>query len=212
VTVSAALSTGELPTVAGLRPAERRRLRLLERRQARQRKGSGRRERTRLAVARLKAREVDRRRDWTEKTSTDLARRFDLICVEDLDIRTMTRTARGTVERPGRNVQQKTQLNRGILASGWGRLVDRLEHKAPGRIQKIPAAFTSQRCSACGHVAVESRQSQTTFRCVACAWTGNADYNAAKNIAAAGQVVAARGGLGSPGPVNREPPTLGAVA
>jgi len=165
-----------------------------------------------LAVARLKAREADRRRDWTEKLSTDLARRFDLICVEDLDIRTMTRTARGTVERPGRNVQQKTQLNRGILASGWGRLVDRLEHKAPGRIQKIPAAFTSQRCSACGHVAAESRQSQTAFRCVACAWTGNADSNAARNIAAAGQVVAARGGLGSPGPVSREPPTLGAVA
>jgi putative transposase len=212
VTVSAALSTGELPTVAGLRPAERRRLRLLERRQARQRKGSRRRERTRLAVARLKAREADRRRDWTEKLSTDLARRFDLICVEDLDIRTMTRTARGTVERPGRNVQQKTQLNRGILASGWGRLVDRLEHKAPGRIQSIPAAYTSQRCSACGHVAVESRQSQTAFHCVACAWTGNADYNAARNIAAAGQVVAARGGLGSPGPVSREPPTLGAVA
>jgi putative transposase len=91
-------------------------------------------------------------------------------------------------------------------------LVNRLEHKAPGRVVKIPAAYTSQRCSACGHVAAESRQSQTAYRCVACAWTGNADYNAARNIAAAGQVVAARGGQGSPGPVNREPPTFGAVA
>ena len=212
VRVSAALSTGELLTVASLRPAERRRLRLLERRKARQRNGSRRRERTKLAVARLKARETDRRRDWTEKVSTDLARRFDLICVEDLDVRAMTRTASGTVERPGRGVRQKTGLNRGILASGWGRLVDRLEQKAPGRVQRIPAAHTSQRCSACGHVAAESRQSQTAFRCVACAWAGNADYNAARNIAAAGQVVAARGGQGSPGPVNREPPALGAVA
>jgi putative transposase len=212
VTVSAALSTGRLLKTPGLRPAERRRLRLLERRQARQRKGSRRRARTKLAVARLKAREADRRRDWTEKLSTDLARRFDLIRVEDLDVRAMTRSAKGSIQRPGRNVRLKAGLNRGILANGWGRLVDRLEQKAPGRVERLPAAYTSQRCSACGHVAAESRQSQTAYRCVACAWTGNADYNAARNIAAAGQVVAARGGQGSPGPVNREPPTLGAVA
>jgi putative transposase len=212
VAVSAALSTGELFTVAGLRPAEQRRLRLLERRLARAKLGSTRRRRIRLAVARLKARQTDRRRDWTEKTSTDLAGRFDLICVEDLDVRAMSRSATGTVQRPGRGVRQKAGLNRGILASGWGGLVDRLEHKAPGRIQKVAAAYTSQRCSACGHVAAESRQSQTAFRCVACGWTGNADYNAARNIAAAGQVVAARGGLALAGPVNREPPTIGAVA
>jgi putative transposase len=212
VAVSVALSTGQLLKVPGLRPAERRRLRLLERRKARQRKGSRRRERTRLAIARLRAREVDRRRDWIEKTSTDLARRFDQICFEDLDVRAMTRSAKGTLQRPGRKVRQKAGLNRGILASGWRRLVDRLEHKASGRVRKIPAAYTSQRCSACGHVAADSRQSQTAFRCVACAWTGNADYNAARNIAAAGQVVAARGGLALAGPVNREPPTLATVA
>jgi putative transposase len=212
VAVSAALSTGELLTVAGLRPAERRRQRLLERCKARQRKGSRRRERTKLGIAQLKTREADRRRDWIEKTSTDLARRFDLICVEDLDVRAMSRSATGTSQQPGQGVRQKAVLNRGILASGWGRLVARLDHKAPGRILKLPAAFTSQRCSACGHIAAESRQSQTAFRCVACTWTGNADYNAARNIAAAGQAVTARGGQGSPGPVNREPSTLWAVA
>jgi transposase len=176
VAVSAALSTGELLTVAGLRPTEWRRLRLLERRLARARPGSNRRRRVRLAAARLRARQTDRRRDWTEKLSTDLARRFDRICVEELDVRAMTRSAKGILQRPGRGVRHKAGLNRGILASGWGRLVDRLEQKAPGRIQRIPAAYTSQRCSACG------------------------------------QVVAARGGQGSPGPVNREPPTLEAVA
>ena len=212
VAVSVALSTGELLSVGGLRPAEQRRLRLLQRRLARAKPDSNRRRRVRLAVARLKAKETDRRRDWTEKTSTDLARRFDLIRVEDLDVRAMTRSARGTVDRPGRNVRQKTALNRGILASGWARLVDRLEQKAPGRVERILAAYTSQRCSACGRIAAESRQSQTAFRCVACAWAGNADYNAARNIAAAGQVVAARGGRGLPRPVNREPPTLGTVA
>jgi putative transposase len=209
VSVSAALSTGELLSVAGLHAPERRRLRLLERRKARQSKGSRRRERTRRAIARLKAREADRRRDWTEKLSTDLARRFDLIYIEDLDVRAMTRSAKGTLRQPGRGVQQKARLNRGILAGGWGRLVDRLEHKAPGRIHKVAAAYTSQRCSACGHITRESRESQPSFRCVACGWTGNADYNAARNIVAAGQVVAARGGQGSPRPVNREQLTQG---
>jgi putative transposase len=212
VAVSAAVSTGDLLRIPGLRLAEWRRLRLLERRLARQRTGSRRRERTKLAVARLKAREADRRRDWVEKVSTDLARRFDLICVEDLDVRAMTRTASGTLLRPGRNVQQKAALNRGILASGWGKLVDRLEHKAPGRVQQVAAAYTSQTCNACGQIARESRESQPNFRCVACGHQAHADVNAARNIAAAGQVVAARGGQGSPGPVNREPPTFGAVA
>jgi putative transposase len=212
VAVSAALSTGELLTVAGLRPTERRRLRLLERRQGRQRKGSRRRERTRLAIARLRARQTNHRRDWTEKVSTDLARRFDLIRVEDLDVRAMTRSAKGTLQRPGRGVRQKAGLNRGILACGWGKLVDRLEDKAPGRVQKVAAAYTSQTCHACGQIARESRESQPSFRCVACGHQAHADVNAAQNIAAAGQVVAARGGQGTPGPVNREPPTLGAVA
>jgi putative transposase len=212
VAVSIALSTGQLLKTPRLRPGEQRRLRLLERRLARAKRGSNRRRRVKLAIARLKVREADRRRDWIEKISTDLARRFDLICVEDLDVRAMTRSASGTIQQPGRGVRRKAGLNRGILASGWGKLVDRLEYKAPGRVERVPSAYTSQRCSACGHVAAESRQSQTAFRCVACAWTGNADYNAARNIAAAGQVVAARGGLGSPGPVNREPPTLATVA
>jgi putative transposase len=212
VAVSVALSTGELFKTPALRPGERRRLRLLERRQTRQHNGSRRRERTRPAVARLRAREADRRRDWVEKVSTNLARRFDLICVEDLDVRAMTRSARGTSQRPGRNVRQKAGLNRGILASGWGRLVDRLEDKAPGRVQKIAAAYTSQTCHACGHIAQESRESQPSFWCVACGHQAHADVNAARNIAAAGQVVAARGGQGSPGSVNREPPTLGVVA
>jgi putative transposase len=212
VVVSAALSTGELLKTPGLRPAERRRLRLLERRLARARPGSSRRRRARLAVARLRATEADRRRDWTEKVSTDLARRFDLICVEDLDVRSMTRTASGSVERPGSNVRQKAGLNRGILASGWGRLVERLEDKAPGRVQKVTAAYTSQACNACGLIARESRESQPSFRCVACGHEAHADVNAARNVAAAGRVVAARGGQGSPQPVNREPPTVEAVA
>jgi transposase len=204
VAVSAALSTGELLTVPRLGPMRQRRLRRLQRKLPRAKRGSGRRIRVKRAIARLKARETDARKDWAEKTSTDLARRFDVIRVEDLKICNMTRSAKGTVEAPGRNVTQKSGLNREILRSGWGLLVRRMEDKAPGRVEKIDAAFTSQRCSACGHVAAESRKSQALFVCVACSCTLNADVNAARNVAA-GHAVTARGRPGYPGRLNREP-------
>ena len=147
------------------------------------------------------------RKDWCEKISTSLARQFDWIYVEDLQIKSMTRSAKGSIERPGKNVRQKSGLNREILASGWGRLIRRLEDKAVGRIRKVNPAYTSQRCSACGHIAAESRESQALFCCVACAYTANADVNAARNIAA-GHAVTARGGLRDAGPANREPPVV----
>jgi putative transposase len=204
VAVSAALSTGDLLHCPALTTREQQQLRRLQRQLARACRGSVRRARVKRAMARLKARGADRRMDWCEKTSTDLASRFDVIRVEDLKIGNMTRSARGTLEEPGRNVRQKAGLNRGILGSGWGLLVRRLEDKAPGRVEKISPAYTSQRCSACGHVAAGSRESQALFRCVACGNTLNADVNAARNIAA-GHAVTARGGDRDAGPVNREP-------
>ncbi len=207
VAVSAALSTGELLHVPGLTARERKRLRRLERKLSRARRGSERRGRVRHAIARLRARESDRRKDWAEKASTDLARRFDVIRVEDLQIKNMTRSAKGTRGDPGRNVRQKAGLNQGILRSGWGLLVRRLEEKASGRVEKVKPHFTSQRCSACGQVDRDSRESQAVFRCTACGFACNADVNAAKNIAA-GHAVTARGGDGVTRPVNREPQLL----
>jgi putative transposase len=207
VVVSAALSTGELLHSPGLTARERTRLRRQQRRLARATRGSNRRGRVKHAIARLRARETDRRKDWAEKSSTDIARRFDVIRVEDLKIGNMTRSARGTRDHPGRNVRQKAGLNRGILGSGWGLLVRRLEDKAPGRVEKIKPALTSQRCSACGQVDRDSRESQAVFRCTACGFACHADVNAAKNIAA-GHAVTARGGDGAARPVNREPHLL----
>ena len=136
VTVSAALSTGEMLSVPRLSPGRQARLVRLQRKLARARKGSKRRGQVKTAIARLKVREADARKDWCEKVSTGLARRFDVIRVEDLNIRNMTRSAKGTAGEPGRNVRQKAGLNREIAASGWGLLVRRLEQKAPGRVEK----------------------------------------------------------------------------
>jgi putative transposase len=127
-----------------------------------------------------------------------------VIRVEDLKIRIMTRSARGSIGQPGRNVGAKAGLNREIMRSGWGLLVRRLEDKAPGRVEKVRPAYTSQRCSAGGHIAAGSRESQALFRCVACGYTLNADVNAARNIAA-GHAVTARGGFRNAEPANREP-------
>ena len=207
VTVSAALSTGQLLHVPGLTARERTRLRRLERKLSRARRGSERRGRVRHAIAGMRARESDRRKDWAEKASTDLARRFDVIRVEALQIKAMTRSAKGTPENPGRNVRAKAGLNREILRSGWGLLVRRLEDKAPGRVEKIKPHYTSQRCSACGEADRDSRESQAVFRCIACGFAANADVNAAINIAA-GHTATARGGDGITRPVNREPQLL----
>ena len=106
VAVSAALSTGELLHLPGLTAREQARRRRLEHKLARAKRGSAGRQRVRLALARIKARETDRRKDWAEKVSTDIARRFDLIRVEDLQIPSMTRfrkrhARQSWPERPG---------------------------------------------------------------------------------------------------------------
>ena len=205
VTVSAALSTGELLHAPSLTRGEAKRLRVLQQRLARAKRGSNRRARTKLAIAKLRAREVDRRKDWVEKSTTGIARRFDTIRIEALDVRAMTRSARGTVGQPGVGVAQKRGLNRAISRSGWGLFGARLQHKANGRVEQIPPARTSQRCSECGHVAPGNRKSQAVFECEACAaGRCNADVNAARNIAA-GRAVTARGDLAAGRSTNREP-------
>jgi transposase len=197
VAVSAALSTGELLMCPDLTESERGRLRHLQRRLFRCRIGSSRRQRVKATIAKLVSRARDRRKDWVEKLSTDLARRFDTIRVEDLRIPQMTRRpkVKPDPERPGEYLPNrrhaKAVLNRGILASGWGALVRRLEEKAMGRVEKVRTAFTSQTCSSCGHCTPDNRKSQAVFRCVACGHQANADVNAAVNIAA-GRAVSAR--------------------
>ncbi|MEV6414542.1 transposase [Kribbella sp. NPDC051718] len=197
VIVSAALSTGELLPCPGLSEREQGRLKRLQRRLVRSHRGSNRRQRVKAAIAKLHARTGDRRKDWVEKTSTDLARRFDVIHVEDLRVSSMTRRPKPKPD-PGQpdaylpnRRRAKAGLNRGILASGWGLLVQRLQHKAAGRVEKMNPAYTSQTCSACGHCAPDNRESQAVFRCVACGHQANADVNAAVNIAA-GRAVSAR--------------------
>jgi putative transposase len=91
--------------------------------------------------------------------------------IEDLRIRNMTRTARGTVAEPGRNVKQKAVLNRAILDKGWHKLqlaVENVARYTGTTIVKLPAAYTSQTCLACHSVSPNNRESQAVFRCLTC--------------------------------------------
>jgi putative transposase len=184
VTITAALSDGRTLNCPQLTTRERAQIRKHQRRAARAPKGSPAKAAEHAKAAGLRAREVNRRKDWCEKTSTMLARSYGLIRFEKLNITNMTRSAKGTVERPGRNVAQKSGLNRAILAQGWGLLRERTGHKAPGRVEDVPAPYTSLRCSACGWIDKNSRKSQAGFVCSSCGFTCNADTNASINIAA----------------------------
>lgn len=184
VIVTAALSDGRRLNCPQLTVRERAQIRKHQRRAARAPKGSEAKAAGHAKAAKLKAREANRRKDWCEKTSTMLARTYDLIRFEKLNIKNMTRSAKGTVEQPGKNVAQKSGLNRSILAQGWGLLRQRTGHKAPGRVEDVPAPYTSLRCSACGWIDKNSRKSQAEFVCSSCGFTCNADTNASHNVAA----------------------------
>ncbi|MEH0422908.1 RNA-guided endonuclease InsQ/TnpB family protein [Streptomyces sp. B21-083] len=190
VTITAALSDGRTLNCPQLTVKERAQVRKHQRRAARAPKGSIRKATAYANVARLKAREADRRKDWCEKTSTMLARTCDLVRFEKLDIKNMTASVKpkpdpdqsGQYLRNGRAA--KAGLNRGILAQGWGLLRRRTGDKAPGRVEDVPAPYTSLRCSACGWIDKNSRKSQAEFQCSSCGFTCNADTNAAGNVAA----------------------------
>jgi len=211
VAASVATSPGGLLTMPPLLSAgEAQRQRRLRRKMSRQGQGSSRRARTKSAVARLAAREVDRRKDWFEKTTTQLVKDHDLIAVEALKVKNMVRSAQGTVETPGRKVAQKRALNRSIHSQAWALFHQRLNDKAsastsPVVVVAVNPAYTSRRCSECGYTANDNRKSQAVFCCQSCGYTENADVNAARNILAAGLAVSGRGAdckpTGPSGPV-----------
>ncbi|MCX4796078.1 transposase [Streptomyces sp. NBC_01242] len=138
-------------------------------------------------IAGLRAKAKRRALDWQHRTTTAIARTYGTVVVEALTITNMVKSARGTIEEPGKNVAQKSGLNRSISGEAWGRTVTMLTYKTArlgGTLHKVPAPGTSQRCSACGITTPGSRESQAVFVCKNpdCGWSGNADHNAACNV------------------------------
>jgi putative transposase len=125
------------------------------------------------------------REDYLHKATCALSKNHAIVCMEDLSVSNMTRSVKGSIENPGRNVKAKSGLNKSILDQGWGELMRQLGYKQNWRggiLVLVPPAYTSQQCSECGHIDAANRPSQAVFRCEACGHTENADTNAAKNI------------------------------
>ncbi|MFE1308611.1 RNA-guided endonuclease InsQ/TnpB family protein [Streptomyces sp. NPDC058755] len=188
------LSDGTADRDKWLNPDEKAKLLRLERRAAHRKsfrkrgeKTSRRLQNTYNQIQRLRATATRRATDWQHRTTTELARTYGVIVVENLGIPSMVKSARGTIDNPGENVAQKSGLNRSISQEAWGRTVTMLTYKTArhgGTPHKVPAPNTSLRCSACGFITPGSREDQATFVCKNpdCGWSGNADHNAARNV------------------------------
>lgn len=191
-------ATSDGRTVAPLNALrkQQRRIRHAQRSVSRKVKGSRNRRKAVDRLGRLHSRIAAQRNDWLHKLSTELAEAHPVIAIEDLKVAAMTASAAGTTEKPGKHVRQKAGLNRAILDQGWAAFRRMLEYKCAARggtVVPVPAAYTSQTCSQCGHVSADNRPAQARFACVACGHADNADLNAAKNILAAGLAVWSEG-------------------
>ena len=210
VAMAAADGSTELVSLPVATPAEERSMRRMARTIARRRRGSIRYARAVLRRQRYAQHILSRVMDARHKLTTRLAKNHGLIAFEALALRSMTRSARGSVEAPGTNVRQKAGLNRSLLEQGIGETRRQLRYKAVwqgGKTVEVEPAFSSQRCSCCGHVSPANRPSRDRFACVACGHAELADINAARNHLRAGIEITQRGGTAVP--VRGGPPKRG---
>jgi putative transposase len=140
-------------------------------------------------IQRIHARIGNARRDYLHKTSTAISQNHARVCLEDLQVRNMSRSAAGSRETPGEQVRAKAGLNRAILDQGWCEFRRQLEYKLSwngGSLILVPPQNTSRRCPQCDHVAAENRRTQQHFHCIACGFQQNADWVGAINVLRAG--------------------------
>jgi putative transposase len=185
IKIFAAMSSGENYVAPPFFGRIQDKLAKAQRKLARQQKGSVRWRKQRARVTRLHTYAANARRDFLHKTSLAIAKSHGTVVIEKLQVRNMSRSAKGTAEAPGRNVRAKSGLNRSILDKGWGMFRTLLSYKleeSGGTVIEVPPEYTSQTCPECGTVSKESRKSQSEFVCIGCGHSANADNNAALNI------------------------------
>jgi putative transposase len=179
----ATLNTGERIVNPKHGATWQRRLAFYQKRLARCQKGSKRRVKAKRHVARAYEKIANSRADTLHKFSTDMVRRFDTICIEDLNLRGMLKNH---------------SLARAISDASIGQAARMLEEKAAryGKtVVKIDRWFPSSKtCSDCGHIVESLPLSIREWACPECGTVHDRDENAAENILAAGQAATAHGG------------------
>ena len=151
---------------------------------SRKTKGSKNFEKQKVQVAKIHQKIVNVRKDSLHKLSHAVAKSHSIVVLENLKIKNMTASAKGTKENPGKNVKAKSGLNRSIMRQGWGEFGRQLSYKlawSGGTFLEVPPHYTSQTCPGCGHVAKENRKNEA-FNCVSCGYSGHADVVGAINI------------------------------
>ena len=194
------------PDTERLEARKRRYQRMMARRQRGSRqqgvKPSNRYLKAKNLAARTHQKIVQVRTDWCHQVSREIANEYNVVYLEDLNTKAMTKSAKGAADHPGKHVKQKAKLNKAIQNSGWGKLEQCLGYKAS--VMKVPPAYTSQTCQACGHTDKHNRKTRAYHECVACGYRDHADVNAALNILAFGNGASGRGGGGVARPVKRQ--------
>ena len=150
------------------------------------------------------------RRDFLHKTTTTISQNHALVCLEDLQVRNMSKSAKGNSERPGKKVKQKSGLNRAILDQGWGEFRRQLAYKmawSGGMLMTVPPHNTSRTCPCCGHVSKDNRQTQAKFLCVGCGYENHADVVGAINVLERGHRLLACGEAAQSGHSKKQEPT-----
>ena len=183
-------------------------LRKAQQAMSRKKKFSNNWKKARSRVQKLHVRIANARRDYLHKTSTTISNNHAMVVVEDLQVSSMSRSAAGSVEQPGRNVRAKSGLNRSILDQGWAEFRRQLEYKmlwVGGLLLAVPPQNTSSTCPRCGHVSKENRKSQAVFACVECGFNQNADLVGAINVLRAGHARLACEVNGNVGRQQQEP-------
>ena len=165
-------------------------------------------------IQRLHRKIANVRSDFLHKSTTAISKNHAVVVIEDLKVRNMSRSASGTREEPGRQVRAKADLNKSILDQGWFEFRRQLAYKLAwlgGTLLVVPPNYTSQTCSRCGCVDKQNRPTQALFKCTACGFEANADFNAALNILAAGHAAAACGAGRAWAPALKQEPAYGAA-
>jgi putative transposase len=129
-----------------------------------------------------------------------ISKNHAFVCVENLQVKSMSKTAAGTVEQPGKQVRQKSRLNRSILDQGWRMFRSQLEYKlewSGGMLLAVPPQNTSRTCPNCGYVSEHNRKTQSQFECVSCEYKNNAAVVGALNILERGHRLLACGEMAS---------------
>lgn len=185
VTNFAALSNGIFITPLASFKKHEQRLSKYQRRMSHKVKFSNNWKKEKTKVNRIHSDIANARKDFLHKTTTTICKNHALVCIEDLQIRNMSKSSKGTVDNPGKNVKAKSGLNKAILDQGWGEFRRQLKYKMKwngGMIIAVAPQYTSQTCPQCHHIAKDNRKTQSHFMCVSCGYENHADLVGATNI------------------------------